>query len=120
MTKNKNSRVGFKHRKEIKMAYKKNYKRRGNGKKYSSEEKYRYHSSRNTACGRYGLKYGGPKHSYSSGFADGFHFIDNTSATTSEFGKRSGKAYSIGNKRGQAAAIEYSKRTGHNPRSLYS
>lgn len=100
------------------MAYKKKYKRRGNGKKYSSEEKFRYHSSRDTACGRHGLKYGGPKHSYSSGFVDGFYFIDNTSATTSEFGKRSGNAYSIGNKRGRAAAIEYTKRTGRNPRSL--
>lgn len=102
------------------MAYKKNYKRRGTKtrKKYSSEEKYRYHSSREVSCAKYGLKFGGPRHSYSIGFADGFHRIDNTRGMESEFGKRSSKAYAIGNKRGKAAAKEYFSRTGKNPHDL--
>ena len=87
-------------------------------KKFTSEEKYRYHSSREVACGKYGLKFGGPKHSYSIGFSDGFHHIDNSSAMRSEFGKRSGASYSIGNKRGKAAAKEYFLRTGKQPSEL--
>lgn len=87
-------------------------------KKYTSEQKFRYHSSRDVSCGKYGLKFGGPKHSYSSGFVDGFHHIDNERATRREFGNKSGAAYSLGNKRGKAAANEYFLRTGKQPMHL--
>lgn len=88
-------------------------------KKYTSEQKYRYHSSREVSCGKYGLKFGGPKHSYSIGFADGFHSIDNKRGILSEFGRKSGASYSIGNKRGRAAAKEYFLRTGKQPSDLH-
>lgn len=88
------------------------------GEKYSSEEKYRYHSSRKDSCGKFGLKFGGPKHCYSVGFVDGFKHIDNERAINGEFGKRSSKAYAVGNKRGSAAAKEYFLRTGKQTHSL--
>lgn len=94
---------------------KKKYKSR---KKYTAEQKYRYHSSREVSCGKYGLKYGGPRHCYSVGFADGFKSINNTGGIKGEFGKRSSNAYAIGNKRGKAAAKEYFLRTGKQPRAL--
>lgn len=87
-------------------------------KKYSSEEKYRYHSSREVSCGKYGLEFGGPKHCYSTGFADAFHGIDNTRAINGEFGKHCSNAYASGNKRGKAAAKEYFLRTGKQPSDL--
>ena len=94
---------------------KKNYKGR---KKYSAAEKYRYHSSREASCGKYGLKYGGPRHCYSVGFVDGFKSINNIGGIKGEFGKRSSNAYAIGNKRGKDAAKEYSLRTGRQPSQL--
>lgn len=87
-------------------------------KKFSSEEKYRYHSDRYFSCGKYGLKFGGPKHSYSVGFRDAFHDRDNKRAVSAEFGKRSGNAYGVGYERGKKAAREYFKRTGKNPSGL--
>ena len=87
-------------------------------KKYSPEEKYRYHASREVSCGKHGLEFGSPKHCYSSGFADAFHHIDNTRGINGEFGKRSGFAYAAGNKRGKAAAKEYFLKTGKQPSQL--
>lgn len=81
-------------------------------KKYTELEKLKYHHSREYACGRYGLKYGGPKHCYSSGFVDGVSFRDNTAATRGEFGSKSARAYASGYKRGEAAAFSYFKSTG--------
>ena len=53
-----------------------------------------------------------------SGFADAFSGRDNTSAMTSEFGKRSGNSYSVGYKRGRKAAFAYFKKTGKQPFDL--
>ena len=89
-----------------------------NRKKYSSEEKFFYHRSRAGNCSKYGLKYGGPKHCYSEGFQEAFGGHDNTHGMTSEFGKRSGRAYALGYKRGRKAAWEYQQRTGNQPLSL--
>ena len=94
------------------MAYKKKFKK---FKKYSSEQKLRYHLNRASAPGRYNLKYGGTKHSYSDGFCEAFSGINNEAATRAEFGKKSGNAYSIGHKRGVKAANEYFNRTGKQP-----
>ena len=87
-------------------------------KKYSSEEKYFYHSDRDGNCGKYGLKFGSPAHCYSAGFRDAFHGRNNTTATTGEFGKKSGKAYALGYKRGADATWEYFQRTGKQPSHL--
>ena len=101
------------------MAKEKNRRRKfKNSKQYSPEEKYRYHSSRESSCGRYGLKFGGAGHCYSSGFVDAFHFRDNTRATTAEFGKKSGNSYALGYKRGSAEAMKYFKTTGKQPGDL--
>lgn len=87
-------------------------------KKYTSEQKYKYHDDRYFSCGKYGLDFGGSKHSYSAGFRDGFKGIDNTSALKREFGNKSGNSYSIGNRRGKIAAREYFNRTGKQPKDL--
>ena len=87
-------------------------------KKYTSEQKYKYHDDRYFSCGKYGLNFGGPKHSYSAGFRDAFKSIDNSLAVKREFGKRSGNAYTVGNRRGKKAAMEYFNRTGKQPRDL--
>ena len=87
-------------------------------KKYSSEEKYRYHNSRVGSAAKHGIKFGDPKHSYSCGFTDGFHGINNTRALKRELGKKSGNAYAIGQRRGEAAAHEYFMRTGNQPGDL--
>ena len=84
-------------------------------KKYTAEQKFKYHDSRDRACGRFGLKFGSPKHCYSSGFADAFSGIDNSSGTKREFGKQSGNAYVIGHKRGVKAARDYFNKTGKQP-----
>lgn len=87
-------------------------------KKYTELERYHYHLDRVYACGRYGLKFGGPKHSYSVGFSDGVSNIDNTGATRSEFGNRSGRAYAAGRKRGRAAAKTYLTKNGGQLRDM--
>ncbi len=87
-------------------------------KKYTAEEKYQYHANRDVACGKFGLKFGSPKHCYSSGFSDAFSGIDNTRATKGEFGYKSGIAYALGHKRGKKAAIEYFEKTGNQPFDL--
>ena len=92
---------------------KKDYK-----KYYTPEQKYKYHSSREVSCGKYGLKYGGPKYCYSAGFSDGFHNIDNGGPIKREFGGRSGSAYALGNRRGKAEAIKYFRTTGKQPSDL--
>lgn len=81
-------------------------------KHYSEKQRYLYHRDRDMACGRYGIKFGSPKHCYSSGFSDAFHLIDNSSATTREFGRKSGFAYRKGLRRGEKARVEYTKKTG--------
>ena len=87
-------------------------------KQYTSEEKYHYHDDRYFSPGKYGLKIGGPKHCYSDGFRDGFKGINNTLATEHVFGKRAGKAYARGRRRGIAAANDYVNKTGKHPSSL--
>ena len=57
-------------------------------KRYSCEEKYKYHSARDSAPGRVGLKFCGGKHMYSFGFADGFKGHNNASGVRGEFGKK--------------------------------
>ena len=84
-------------------------------KRYTSEEKYHYHNDRYFSPGKYGLKFGGTKHCYSDGFRDGFKGINNTLATERELGKRAGKAYDLGRRRGKAAANDYLNKTGKNP-----
>lgn len=81
-------------------------------KKYTPQQKYSYHKTRERSPKKYGIKFGDTKHLYSCGFTDGFDFIDNTAATRNEFGKKGGLAYSLGNKRGKKAALEYSESTG--------
>ncbi len=94
-------------------------KRRGQiVKKYSAEEKFRYHASRSVSCGKHGIKYGSPSHCYSDGFCEAFHSRNNTSGVTSQFGKKSGNAYSLGYKRGRKAMWEYIKTTGKDPYTL--
>ena len=41
-------------------------------KQFTPKERYDYHSSRYMSCGKYGLKFGSPKHCYSFGFTDAF------------------------------------------------
>ena len=86
-------------------------------KKYTPEEKYRYHKSRERSCGKYGIKFGSPAHCYSSGFADAFHGRDNTGGYDAEFGKKSGNAYALGYKRGRKAMWDYVK-SGKQPGDL--
>ena len=87
------------------MAFKK-WKRKGfkNRKRWSPEEKMKYHSSRDVSPSKFNIRFGGTEHCYSSGFVDGFNFIDNSSAIRHEFGERSSKSYRIGNVRGRNAA----------------
>ena len=85
------------------------------GKKFSIKQRFDYHNDRYFGCGRYGLKFGSPKHCYSTGFRDGFYGIDNSGATTLSFGKKSGFAYKSGNKRGKRAAKKYFLTTGKQP-----
>ncbi len=84
-------------------------------KKYTAKQRYDYHRDRDGNCGKYGIKYGSPKHCYSFGFVDGFKDIDNTVATKREFGVKSGNAYNRGFIRGRDAAKEYLKTTGKQP-----
>lgn len=97
------------------MAKKKNFKLR---KKYSPEEKLEYHSKRARAPGRFNLKFGGTKHSYSDGFRESFIGHNNEYATRREFGEKSGNAYALGYKRGRKAAKEYFLKTGKQPFDL--
>ena len=103
------------------MAYKKNknYKRKSSkSKKYTIEERLKYHSNRSRAPGRFNIEFGGPKHSYSDGFREAFWGHNNESATRGEFGKKSGNAYAAGYKRGDKAAKEYFLKTGKHPLDL--
>lgn len=100
------------------MTYKKNknYKRKASkSKKYTVEERLEYHSKRARAPGRFNLKYGEPKHSYSDGFREAFTGRNNESPTRREFGEKSGNAYAAGYKRGDKAAKEYFLKTGKQP-----
>lgn len=95
------------------MAYKKNYKRRRRSmKKFSIKERYLYHNSRDRSPARFGIKRGCPKNSYSSGFVDAFHQVNNSHGVKREFGNQSSKAYDLGHKRGVKAAKAYSDHTG--------
>ena len=103
------------------MAYKKNknYKRKSSkSKKYTIEERLEYHSKRARVPGRFNIKLGGPKHSYSDGFRESFLGHNNESAIRNEFGVKSGNAYAAGYKRGKKAANEYFLKTGENPFKL--
>lgn len=87
-------------------------------KKYSVKQRFDYHRDRVDSCGKYGLKFGSPKHCYSDGFVDAFSSRDNSRGITSEFGENSGKAYRSGYERGRKAATEYYLTTGKQPSSL--
>ncbi len=86
--------------------------------KFSSEQRYKYHSARQGALEKYGLEFGGTKHMYSSGFTDAFHGIDNTKAVKGEFGVRCSRFYALGRAQGRKCAMEYLKRTGNPPSIL--
>lgn len=86
--------------------------------KYTSEQKYRYHSARQGNADKFGIKYGGTKYMYSAGFTDGFHGIDNTRAVKKDSGTKVARSYSTGRNRGRKAAFEYFSRTGKQPGSL--
>ena len=92
--------------------------RKGKKRKFSIKDRFNYHTSREKNCSKHGIKFGGSKHSYSCGFVDAFSGRDNTSATTREFGKRSGNAYSLGYKRGRKASLDYFNKTGKQPADL--
>lgn len=87
---------------------------------YTEEERYKFHSKRDSNCGKFGIKFGSPKHCYSSGFVDAFESKINAKATEHEFGKNAGRAYSAGYARGRVAAMGYLKKTGKQPFSLRS
>ena len=91
------------------MAYKKKTKRI---KRFSITERYSYHNSRDRSPARFGIKRGSPKNSYSAGFVDAFHQVDNSHGVKSEFGNRSSRAYDFGHKRGVKAAKAYFDHTG--------
>ncbi len=86
--------------------------------KYSIKERYDYHSGRYYSCARYGIKFGSPKHCYSTGFRDAFAGRDNADPISREFGKTSGSAYKLGYKRGQSAAKKYFLTTGKQPSNI--
>lgn len=67
----------------------------------SAEQRYAFHFSRQ--CGYGGLPFNNGKAQYSSGFVDALHNIDNSNATTREFGKRAGNAYRLGHSNGTNA-----------------
>lgn len=100
------------------MAYKKNYKLRKTKKSYTAEERFLYHCKRSRAPGKFNIKFGGAKHSYSDGFREAFGGINNESGTRAEFGNKSGNAYALGHRRGKKAMDEYAK-TGKFPHELY-
>ena len=105
------------------MAYKKkfkrgNYSKKKRGRLFSSEEKWKYHKSRQYSASKYGIKFGDAKYCYSSGFTDAFTGHDNSRAITAEFGKKRGEAYSAGYDRGSKARKEYFTRTGLQPSNI--
>lgn len=75
-------------------------------------ERYNYHNSRDRSPGRFGIKMGDPKNSYSAGFVDAFHGVNNSYVIRSEFGKHSARAYDRGRRVGVLAAKKYSNNTG--------
>ena len=81
-------------------------------KRFSPEERYKYHNSRDRNPSKYGIKRGGAKNCYSAGFADAFAKVNNVKSVRNEFGAVSAGAYSLGLKRGNAAAKAYEKKTG--------
>ena len=97
------------------MAYNKNKKR---FKKFSPLQKFNYHSSRYYSPKRHGIRFGSLKHTYSVGFVDAFHAINNYTGIVAESGKKAGKAYLQGNKRGWNTAYKYKKTTGKDPKDL--
>lgn len=83
-------------------------------KKYSIEERIKYHHGRSRGgIGR--LPLDSPKRCYSDGFVEAFTGRDNEGATTREFGKRAGRAYAFGRRRGLQAAGEYFEKTKNQP-----
>ena len=88
------------------------------GKKYTSEEKYSYHTSRDRNFREYGLKPGSSQRCYSAGFADGFEGLNQKSEIERQFGKRPSGAYAFGHKRGRVEARKYFLRTGKRPSAL--
>lgn len=91
----------------------------GKKKKFSVKQRFDYHNDRYFGCGRYGLEFGGTKHSYSTGFRDAFYGCHNTDSVIREFGKKSGVAYESGYKRGLRAAEKYFLTTGKQPSEIH-
>ena len=83
-----------------------------NGKKYSFEQKYKYHMKRDRNCSSFGIKYGSPKQFYSMGFVDGADGRNNSSTVSHKFGNKSGFAYDAGYKRARAEISKFVKKNG--------
>lgn len=75
-------------------------------KRYSPDDKYTYHLSRDISPSLTGLKFGSARHLYSTGFVDAFDGRDNASAVKKQFGAKSAAGYRFGYKRGQACKIK--------------
>ena len=74
-----------------------------NSKRYSTEDKLKYHTKRDLNPKGFGLVFGEPKHSYSMGYLDGFDGTNNSRFVESHYGKRSSISYEFGRKRGLLA-----------------
>ena len=80
--------------------------------KFSIEKRYNYHLSRDRNSAKYGIKFGGTKQSYSMGYVDAFHNVNNSSAVKRDFGKKSFASYLLGLIRGRKAAKAFTQKTG--------
>ena len=81
-------------------------------KKFSLKDRIAYHRDRDRNYKKYGIKFGGPRHSYSVGFSDGIDHLDNSAVTKRLYGSRSARAYNFGRKRGKIAAAKYFEKYG--------
>lgn len=80
--------------------------------KFSIVERYNYHSSRERNSAKHCIEFRGTKHSYSMGYVDAFHNVNNSSAVKREFGKKSFASYLLGLIRGRKAAKAFTQKTG--------
>lgn len=102
------------------MAFKKTkkYKPYGPKQQFSIEQRFSYHFERERHPLKNKIKYGGPKHSYSTGYREAFSGHNNESGQRREFGQESGNAYIMGYRRGERDAYTYWKKTGKQPNDL--
>ena len=78
-------------------------------KHYTLAEKIRYHNTRADYPGRFNLRLGSGKQSYSFGFSDAMRGFDNASAVKANFGNKAFFAYNQGQRRGNAEIKNYLK-----------